>query len=110
MDDDARLKDLSDRIAAAKGQPDEAPPEEARYAGAEVAWRMVLELTAGIGVGFAMGYGLDTLFGTMPILLVVFIGFGLVAGIRLMMRTAREVQERQAAKSKAETEGTGDGD
>ena len=35
-----------------------------------LAWRMVIELVAGLGIGFGMGYGLDVLFGTLPVFLV----------------------------------------
>jgi ATP synthase protein I len=60
---------------------------------ANMAWRMVIELVAGIAIGFGVGYGLDWLFGTLPIFLILFIGVGLAAGIRTMMRTAEEVQK-----------------
>ena len=33
------------------------------YSQAQLAWRMVVELVAGLGIGFAIGYGLDSLFG-----------------------------------------------
>jgi len=62
------------------------------YSQAQLAWRMVIELVAGLGIGFGMGYGLDWLFGTSPWLMIVFIFLGLAAGIQTMMRSAREVQ------------------
>lgn len=58
---------------------------------ANLAWRMVVELVAGIGLGLAIGLGLDWLFGTRPIMLVVFVLAGFAAGVKTMMRTAREV-------------------
>ena len=36
---------------------------------------------AGLGIGFGIGYGLDALLGTSPWLMIVFIFFGLAAGI-----------------------------
>ena len=59
---------------------------------------MVIELVAGLGIGFIIGYGLDTLLGTKPIFLVIFIFFGLAAGINTMLRSAKEVQAKQLAK------------
>ncbi|MGR3492126.1 MAG: AtpZ/AtpI family protein [Shimia sp.] len=100
MSDQDKLKQLSDRIAAAKkAGSEEAPRGDEHYSMANLAWRMVIELVAGIGIGFGIGYGLDVLFGTMPLFLILFIGFGLAAGIRVMMRTAEEVQAEQAAKA-----------
>ena len=40
-----------------------------------------------------MGYGLDVLFGTMPIFLVIFTFLGLAAGVKTMMRSAEEIQK-----------------
>ena len=57
---------------------------------------MVIELVAGIVIGFFIGYGLDLLFGTLPIMLVIWTLLGFVAGVRTMMRTAQEVQEKAA--------------
>lgn len=59
-----------------------------------MAWRMVIELVAGIGVGFAIGIGLDELFGTGPFLLVTFTLLGFAAGVRTLMRTATDMQQR----------------
>jgi ATP synthase protein I len=72
---------------------------------ANMAWRMVIELVAGIAIGFGIGYGLDWLFGTLPIFLILFIGFGFVAGVRTMMRTAQEVQKMHMARAADEKEG-----
>lgn len=99
--DPEKLKDLEGRIAAAKAAKEDAPKTDNHYSMADVAWRMVIELTAGIGIGFGIGYGLDTLFGTIPIFMVLFLGLGLAAGIRTMMRTAMEVQGKQMAAQAA---------
>ena len=72
---------------------------------ANMAWRMVIELVAGIAIGFGRGVGLDWLFGTVPIFLILFIGLGLAAGIRTMMRTAEEVQKMHMAQATEDKEG-----
>lgn len=101
---DEKLKDFEDRLSRAKAA--QAPPQkqEEHYTLANQAWRMVIELVAGIAIGFGMGFGLDRLFGTMPIFLILFILLGLTAGVRTMMRTAQEVQEKQAAQAAGEKE------
>ncbi len=97
-DPKSRLKELEARIAAAKVGTDAKPHQEEHYSQAQVAWRMVTELVAGLGIGFGIGYGLDSLLGTLPWLLVLFTFLGLAAGIKVMMRTAKEVQASETAK------------
>lgn len=103
-DDDARLAALQTRIESLRGAKEEPHHMKKDYSQAQLAWRMVIELVAGLAIGFGIGFGLDTLFGTMPIFLVLFIGFGLAAGVKTMMRSAREVQERQVARAAPEAE------
>ena len=62
---------------------------------------MVIELVAGLGIGFGIGYGLDWLFGTLPIFMVLFVMLGLAAGIKKMLRSAKEIQEKQLAEQAA---------
>jgi ATP synthase protein I len=53
---------------------------------------MVTELVVGMLMGLGIGYGLDHLFGTMPLFLIIFTILGFAAGVRTMMRSAEEVQ------------------
>ncbi|MFM7335931.1 MAG: AtpZ/AtpI family protein, partial [Tabrizicola sp.] len=72
----------------------EAPPQSNTAKGfsqGEVAWRMVIELATGIMLGSAIGYGLDVLFGTLPIFLVIFSLFGFAAGVKTMLGSAKEL-------------------
>lgn len=100
MSDDDKLSKLNARIAALKAtQQDDRPHVEDHYSQAHLGWRMVIELVAGLLIGFGMGYGLDRLFGTLPIFLMLFTLLGLAAGVRTMMRTAQEFQkDREAAE------------
>lgn len=105
-----RLKALEAKLAV-KRTPDKVKDHsEEHYSQGQLAWRMVIELVAGLGIGFGIGYGLDTLFGTMPIFLVLFIFFGLAAGVLTMMRSAKEVQLKQEAAQTARDEGETHGD
>lgn len=88
--DAARLRDLEQRLSRLSGGPG-APLPMAGYDKAHVAWRMVTEIVTGILMGAGIGYGLDWLFGTLPVMLILFILIGFVAGIKVMMRTAAEL-------------------
>ena len=103
--DPQKLTELENRIANMKAATAPKPAKEEHYTMANMAWRMVIELVAGIAIGFGIGYGLDRLFGTLPLFLVLFIGLGFVAGVRTMMRTAQEVQNMHLARAADEKEG-----
>lgn len=65
---------------------------EEHHSQAQLAWRMVIELVAGLGIGFGIGYGLDFLLGTTPWLMVVFVLLGFAAGVKTMISSAKEMQ------------------
>ncbi len=112
-DDRDRLRRLEERIAAAKAAQDRpARKDETQYSAAGLAWRMVTELVAGMGIGLLIGLGLDALFGTQPFMLVIFMSFGFAAGIRVIMRTAAEVGRDGAgtAADPSGQDGRADGD
>ena len=110
-DQKRQLADLDARIAAAKAAkaPGKSHQEE-HYSQAQLAWRMVIELVAGLGIGFAIGYGLDVLFGTLPIFLVVFTLLGFAAGVKTMVRSAAEIQEKKLAEQAGQDERSDNGD
>jgi ATP synthase protein I len=99
-----RMKRLEDRIEAARKAQAPTPRVDEHYSAANLAWRMVIELVAGLGIGFGIGYGLDLLFGTLPILMVLFTMLGLAAGIKTMLRSAKEIQDAQAAEAAGKNE------
>lgn len=101
QDEKQRLAELDARIAAAKKSQEPKPRADEHYSQAQLAWRMVIELVAGLGIGFGIGFGLDNLFGTIPIFLVLFTFLGLAAGVKTMMRSAEEVQAKQMAEQAA---------
>ena len=95
--DRERLAALEKRIETAKAAA--APrrsAQEDNHRQAQLAWRMVIELVAGLLIGFGIGYGLDTLLGTMPIFLVLFVLAGFAAGVKTMLRSAKEMQDKAA--------------
>ena len=104
-----RLKALGERLDQAKAGAEEVTHMKKDYAQANLAWRMVIELVAGLGIGFGMGYGLDRLFGTMPLFLVIFIFLGLAAGVKTMLSSAKEIELQMAANAaKGETKQAAD--
>jgi ATP synthase protein I len=58
---------------------------------------MIIELTAGVFLGFGVGYGLDFLFDTRPVFILILTLFGFAAGVKTMMRSARELQNKELA-------------
>ncbi len=84
-----RLDEIRRQEDAKKVQP---PPT-----GLEVAFRLATELFAAAFVGGAMGWGLDWLFNTRPILTVLLFLLGVAAGIRNVVQVANELNVRIAA-------------
>jgi ATP synthase protein I len=93
----AQLEARIDRFKS-KDKPETSHQNES-YSQAQLAWRMVIELVTGLGIGFGMGYGLDSLLETTPAFLVVFTMLGFVAGIKTMLRSAKEIQLTEADKA-----------
>jgi ATP synthase protein I len=107
-DDLNRLRDLDARIARARKAQEPEPPRNDGHMLAQQGWRMVTEMVAGLLVGFGIGWGLDLLFGTRPLFLVLFVLLGLVAGIRMMLRTAAEIQRQQQGPGRPGERGDAD--
>ena len=99
----AKLDELDQRIRAAReARAPKRGKTGDKFTMANMAWRMTLELVVGGMVGAAIGWGLDALFGTLPIFLVVFILLGFAAGVRTVMRSVDEVQKITAAEAAQE--------
>ena len=88
----ARLEALERKLAAKRPAPDQKNHMDEHYSQAQHAWRMVIEMVAGLGIGLGIGYGLDTVFGTIPVFLIIFTLLGFAAGINVVLRTAKEIQ------------------
>jgi ATP synthase protein I len=93
--DPERLRALEARLAKMKVGPE---PEKGAtgkaYSQGEMAWRMVIELVTGMLLGLSIGFGLDWLFNTRPVFLVIFALLGFAAGIRVMLRTAQSMNAK----------------
>ncbi|MCL4117396.1 UNVERIFIED_CONTAM: hypothetical protein GTU68_058707 [Idotea baltica] len=93
--DKRRIDALDDRLETLRMGNAPKPREESHYSQAQAGWRMVTELVTGLLLGFGIGYGLDVLFGTLPVLMIIFTMLGFIAGVRTMMRTAQEIQDKK---------------
>jgi ATP synthase protein I len=90
----SRLNDLSSRLAAEKKVQDKVEAPTRNYGAAQdysKGYRLVSEFVAGILVGAAVGYGLDRLFNTLPLFMIIFLMVGFGAGILNMARAANRV-------------------
>ena len=96
-----RLDELQTRQAAGTKRP---PPSQS-----SIAFRFATELVAALIVGGGMGWGIDWLAGhfgfrTKPAFLILFFVLGAAAGIRNVMRAAKEINAEIAAKAASKPE------
>lgn len=96
-DQQQRLQQLEAKLDAVKKRNAPKPRVDKAVDESHLAWRMVIELVVGLLIGFGIGWGLDWLFGTLPIFLMLFTLLGLAAGIKTMLRSAQELQNKQMA-------------
>ena len=104
-DDKQRLVQLEAKIDVAKAAHRPQPKADSHHSQVHLGWRMVTELVAGLLIGICIGYGLDSLFGTLPIFLVLFVFLGFAAGVKTMLRSAQDFQQSQSVSADDE-EGT----
>ena len=103
------LESLEEKIKAARKAVEPEQPIQNKFSASEVGWRMIIELTAGVFIGFGLGYGLDFLFSTKPVFILILTLFGFAAGVKTMMRSARELQEKELSAQDNTEEGNIDG-
>lgn len=91
---------LSAKIAARKPEPDDGPSETGK------AWTTAIKLSgdllAGLFVGGGLGWGIDRLAGTAPWVMLAGLGIGFVAGMRNLLRTARQIENERLSGDRNE--------
>ena len=89
-----KLKDLDHKLNEIREKKNSNKPSNGQaFKSAHMGWRMILELVIGILIGVLLGFGIDYLFDTSPIFLIIMIFFGFAAGVKTMIKTAKEINE-----------------
>lgn len=92
--DQDRLRALEAKLGKIRAKPKPVKSQMGKgFSQGEVAWRMIIELSTGLVLGLAIGYGVDVLLGTLPVFLIIFCGIGFAAGVKTMLGTARTMGE-----------------
>jgi len=69
---------------------------ESRFAyAAKVGFRIGAELISGVIIGAGIGYLLDNWFGTRPLLLIIFLFLGSIAGFLNVYRFVKSTEKEQ---------------
>ncbi len=92
--DERRLAEFEERLKKARATKEvgHVEPPNSKLG---IAFQLVAELMAAVIVGGGLGWGLDWVFGTSPLLLIVMFLVGVATGLRNLMRTARRMNESQ---------------
>lgn len=86
---DNELKKLQDSLAQIQESRIEAPKDAAPNSGMALGMRMASEFASAILVGGLLGYGIDYWLKSLPIGLIIGLGFGFAAGTMNIMRVAK---------------------
>ena len=90
-----RVSELDKRLsdaATAQRKPPVAHDDVRRNKALGLGMQMALDLVLAPVFGAGIGWGLDKLLGTRPVMLLVFLAFGIAAGILNLTRTYRQIQ------------------
>ena len=108
-----RLSELGkrlDNVEAVRNKPvvksDEVRRNQALGYGMQMAMDLVLAPVLGAGIG----WGLDKLVGTLPVLLLVFLCFGIAAGVTNLIRTYRQIMAESGGNTGKDLPAGKDGD
>ena len=97
-----RLKELDAKLSAGRQR---LQPETERRSNASMlglAWRLTIEMLAGIGVGGFIGWWMDKVFATKPIFMLLMLVLGMGAGLMNSVRTVSEMRRKQDALEAAQ--------
>lgn len=92
------IRQMDERIRQLKAKETNARQDkpESRFAyAAKVGFRIGAELISGVIVGAGIGYLLDNWFDTRPLLLIIFLFLGSVAGFLNVYRFVKSTEKEQ---------------
>lgn len=85
------LEALGQKIEEAKPKRAADAPPMLDSSDMSRAFRFTAELIAGVIIGLLVGYGIDSWLGSLPWAMIVCLFLGMAAGMRNMMRSAKEL-------------------
>jgi len=105
MDDDDRQPSpgsFEERLARARSEREgkAGRPASAPASGLSLAFRLSVELVSGIAAGAILGWLLDAVFSTAPVMMVVLLFLGAAAGVRNAVRVTLRYQEALDARER----------
>jgi ATP synthase protein I len=103
MPERERLDELQDKISATRQKHREPDERRGNASMLGLAWRLTVEMLAGIGVGGFVGWWMDKWFGTEPIFMLLLLVLGMGAGLMNSVRTVNEMRRKQDALEAART-------
>tara|TARA_A100001015_G_scaffold321345_1_gene451615 strand:+ start:201 stop:500 length:300 start_codon:yes stop_codon:yes gene_type:complete len=89
-----KLKNLDIKLKQIQDKNQKVDNDNQAFKSAHIGWRMVIELVIGILIGVILGFSLDYFFNSSPIFLIIMIFFGFAAGIKTMIKTAKEIDKK----------------
>ena len=90
------MRRLEDKIGKLKNQSADKGKKSSEYSTAGgIGIRMAADLLAGVIVGAGIGYVLDYVFDTRPVLLAIFLLFGGAAGFLNIYRSAHDMENKK---------------
>ena len=92
-----RLKDLDEKLSAGRQRLQPKEPDRANASMLGLAWRLTVEMLAGIGVGGFIGWWMDKVLGAEPIFMLLMLVLGMGAGLMNSVRTVNEMRRKQDA-------------
>jgi len=105
----ARLERAQKARAAMEGPSEETTQKYQSISGAGLAMRFATEFVAAVGVGLAIGIGLDRWFKTSPLFLLIMFAFGVAAGVLGGIRAYRNFNAELEAQALAQADDSKNG-
>ena len=89
----SKIEALDKKLEEFKRKDGPIRSDSKSFRASNLGWRMIIELVVGMVLGISLGFGMDTLFGTNPLFLIIMALLGFAGGIRAMMKTAKEISD-----------------
>lgn len=89
------IKDIDRRLQQAKKSKKQTrQAQNSLIVFTEAAFRVTLDFAAPIVVAFSIGYVADKFLNTKPIIMIIFIVFGVLAGMLNLYKSARRLENK----------------